>query len=269
MRCFGTIGSGALGGCSFCRCAAGATGRVLLPSPAEGESFCSLTSGARRKLVSSRARGSEALRFAAKAARLRDTGDGAMAAVSVLGGSLLGLARPPSETSSEDGTEEEEAPGVLCSHQVKLGSRAQESGPSSSGQTCLQSHKPPGVHVAQRPPKGPRWARRCGEACRCAGGCCSNNCCMGQRSCSRGSTVHGERHYCWQCFGPERASISVEAQHGLWLHQAPPCYTFSKARRSDKVGPGHSSSVEAQHGPFTFENEKANEDEGQREREVL
>ena len=55
---------------------------------------------------------------------------------------------------------------------------------------------------------------------------------MGQRSCSRGSTVHGERHYCWQCFGPERASI-----HKL------------------------SSSVEAQHGPFTFENEKANENE--------
>ena len=48
------------------------------------------------------------------------------------------------------------------------------------------------------------------------------------------------RHYCWQGFGPERASI-----HKL------------------------SSSVEAQDGPFTFENEKANENEGQREREVL
>ena len=132
-----------------------------------------------------------------------------------------------------------------------------------------QSHKPPGAHVAQRPPKGPRWARRCGEACRCAGGCWSDNCCMGQWPCSRGFTVHGERHYCWQCFGPERASICVEGQHEICLYQAPPCYTFSKARRSDKVGPVHSSSVEAQHGPFTFENERANENEGQREREVL
>ena len=103
---------------------------------------------------------------------------------------------------------EEEAPGVLGSHRIKLGGRAQELAPISSGQSSLPSHEPPGAHVAQRPPKGPRWARRCGEACRCAGGCWSSNCCGGTRSCSRGSTVHGERHYCWQCFGPERASLN-------------------------------------------------------------
>ena len=101
---------------------------------------------------------------------------------------------------------------------------------SSGSDSSAPPVAPPCAHVAQRPPKGPRWARRCGEACRCAGGCCSNNCCMGQRSCSPGSTVDGERQYGWQCFGPERASI----------HE-------------------RSSSVEAQYGPFTFENEKANE----------
>ena len=72
-------------------------------------------------------------------------------------------------------------------------------------------HTPPGAHVAQRPPKGPRRARRCGEACRCLGGCSSSKCCGGTKSCSRGSTVHGERHYCWQCFGPERASLNNQA----------------------------------------------------------
>jgi hypothetical protein len=81
-------------------------------------------------------------------------------------------------------------------------------GPRHDG-LCWET--PPGAHVAQRPPKGPRWARRCGEACRCAGGCWSSSCCGGIRSCSRGSTVHGERHYCWQCFGPERASEPTAA----------------------------------------------------------
>ena len=53
----------------------------------------------------------------------------------------------------------------------------------------------------ERPPKRPGGPRRCGEQCRCFGGFGSMACCGGQRSCSLGSTVHGERHYCWQCLG--------------------------------------------------------------------
>ena len=68
--------------------------------------------------------GSQVLKFFAsrrKTAQLQNAGDGARATVLSWGGSLRGLARPPSETSSEDGAEEEDASGVLCSHQIKLG----------------------------------------------------------------------------------------------------------------------------------------------------
>ena len=107
-------------------------------------------------------------------------------------------------------------------------------------------HTPPGAHVAQRPPKGPRRARRCGEACRCLGGCSSSKCCGGTKSCSRGSTVHGERHYCWPCFGPERASLNNQASEltaaqspaAQWLNAPPeahpgscrPCWFTAKGR---------------------------------------
>ncbi len=102
-------------------------------------------------------------------------------------------------------------------------------------------HTPPGAHVAQRPPKGPRKARRCGEACRCAGGCCSSNCCGGTWSCSRGSTGHGERHYCWHCFGPERASLNNQASEltaaqspaAQWLNAPPEAHPVS--RRSQET----------------------------------
>ena len=58
-----------------------------------------------------------------------------------------------------------------------------------------------------RPPK--RQRRRCGEGCRCIGGCSSSFCCGGTRSCCRGESVHGERHYCAQCmYGmPEREPL--------------------------------------------------------------
>jgi hypothetical protein len=111
-------------------------------------------------------------------------------------------------------------------------------GPRHDG-LCWET--PPGAHVAQRPPKGPRWARRCGEACRCAGGCWSSNCCGGTRSCSRGSTVHGERHYCWQCFGPDRASEptaapSPEAPDGAHPGSCRPCWHTAKGRGCQKKG---------------------------------
>ena len=103
-------------------------------------------------------------------------------------------------------------------------------------------HTPPGAHVAQCPPKGPRRARpRCGEACRCLGGCSSSKCCGGTKSCSRGSTVHGERHYCWQCFGPDRASEptaapSPEAPDGAHPVSCRPCWHTAKGRGCQKKG---------------------------------
>ena len=113
-------------------------------------------------------------------------------------------------------------------------------------------HTPPGAHVAQRPPKGPRRARRCGEACRCLGGCSSSKCCGGTKSCSRGSTVHGERHYCWQCFGPERASLNNQASEltaaqspaAQWLNAPPeahpgscrPCWFTAKGKGCHRNG---------------------------------
>jgi hypothetical protein len=113
-------------------------------------------------------------------------------------------------------------------------------------------HTPPGAHVAQRPPKGPRRARRCGEACRCLGGCSSSRCCGGPKSCSRGSTVHGERHYCWQCFGPERASLNNQASEltaaqspaAQWLNAPPeahpgscrPCWFTAKGKGCHRNG---------------------------------
>ena len=58
-----------------------------------------------------------------------------------------------------------------------------------------------GPHTA-RPPK--RGRRSCTDCCKCAGGCHSTFCCGGARSCCRGETVHGERHYCAMCMTRER-----------------------------------------------------------------
>ena len=58
-----------------------------------------------------------------------------------------------------------------------------------------------GPHTT-RPPK--RNRQSCTEGCRCAGGCYSTFCCGGTRSCCRGKSVHGERHYCQVCIMGQR-----------------------------------------------------------------
>ena len=80
-----------------------------------------------------------------------------------------------------------------------------------------------------RPPK--RSRKSCGEGCRCVGGCDSAFCCGGTRSCCRGETVHGERHYCAQCMTQER-----ETAHGRLVQDHNHATPVSKVKLEPGAG---------------------------------
>ena len=121
-----------------------------------------------------------------------------------------------------------------------------------------------GVDV-ESPPKRPVGPRRCGERCKCFGGCGSMACCGGQRSCSHGSTVHGEWHYCWQCLAvplfddwPLEGQVSADRpcrtsrRQRSWMIQHGPrhdglCWETSPTVATDNVAAWPLASAQAAH----------------------